>query len=160
MNTQWRENIFLRCLQICFSFLTAFENIHMNTHWNGNIMPSNSLFVESFVIFIPFQPRNSSSNEDFIASYHFCAKASLPITLGTAAISCNNLLEWKCNIKILHLSRLLCNIQNFPANKFFFKWFKVFANRLRDQVSVLGWVIPKTYKWYLMLLCLTLSIIR
>ena len=74
MNTQWRENIFMRCLQICFSFLTAFENIHMNTHWNGNITSSNSLFLESFVIFIPFQPRNSSSNEDFIASYHFCAK--------------------------------------------------------------------------------------
>ena len=37
---------------------------------------------------------------------------------------------------------------------------RVFANGPRDQGSIPGWVIPKTQKWYLMTLCLTLSIIR
>ena len=36
----------------------------------------------------------------------------------------------------------------------------VFANGPRDQGSVPGRVIPKTEKWYLILLCLTLIIIR
>ena len=37
---------------------------------------------------------------------------------------------------------------------------KVFANSPRDLGSILGRVIPKTQKWYLMLPCLTLSIMR
>ena len=39
---------------------------------------------------------------------------------------------------------------------------KVFANGPRDRSSISGRVIPKTKKkkWYLMLPCLTLSIIR
>ena len=37
---------------------------------------------------------------------------------------------------------------------------KVFANGPGDRDSILGGVIPKTQKWYLMPLCLTLSIIR
>ena len=36
----------------------------------------------------------------------------------------------------------------------------VFANGLGDQGSIPGQVIPKTQKWYLMLPCLTLNIIR
>ena len=35
-----------------------------------------------------------------------------------------------------------------------------FCNGLRDQGSILGRVIPKAQKWYLMPLCLALSIIR
>ena len=38
---------------------------------------------------------------------------------------------------------------------------RLFANGLRDWDSIPGQVIPKTKKkWYLMLSCLTLSIIR
>ena len=37
---------------------------------------------------------------------------------------------------------------------------RVFVNRLGDRTSIRGWVIPKTKKWYLMLPCLTVSIIR
>ena len=37
---------------------------------------------------------------------------------------------------------------------------RVFANGLGDWGLISGQVIPKAQKWYLMLLCLTLSIIR
>ena len=37
---------------------------------------------------------------------------------------------------------------------------RVFANGLGDRGSLLGRVIPKTSKWYMMPFCLTLSIIR
>ena len=37
---------------------------------------------------------------------------------------------------------------------------RVFTNALGDLGSISGRVIPKTLKWYLMLPCLTLSIIR
>ena len=37
---------------------------------------------------------------------------------------------------------------------------RVFANGPRDLGSIPGRVIPKTQKWYLMLPCLTLSILR
>ena len=33
---------------------------------------------------------------------------------------------------------------------------RVFANGLRDQGSIPGWVIPKTQKWYLMQPCIAL----
>ena len=36
----------------------------------------------------------------------------------------------------------------------------VFTNGPEDLGSILGWVIPKTQKWYLMPPCLTLSFIR
>ena len=37
---------------------------------------------------------------------------------------------------------------------------RAFANGSGDRGSILGRVIPKTEKWYLMPLCSTLSIIR
>ena len=37
---------------------------------------------------------------------------------------------------------------------------RMFANGLEDRGSILGRVIPKTQKWYVMQPCLTLSIIR
>ena len=37
---------------------------------------------------------------------------------------------------------------------------RVLANGLGNRGSILGWIIPETQKWYLILPCLTLSIIK
>ena len=88
--------------------------------------------------------------QSYLVLCSFCAYLlhSLIIWLIVSSLSLHNLhLQFCC---ILFIFTLL----------FIGIMVRMFANSLGDWGSIPGWVTPKTPKWYLMLPCLALSIIR